>query len=86
MNDLKDFAEELNEINEALENQQPDADHLLYDLEKRVEIAMDMEHDPKAIYRFEKLLHKIQNTKKEFDFYDENTIMDYMFPNGQDED
>lgn len=86
MQELKEFEKALLKIEEALDNSESGAEDKLYQLEEEVATEIDITHDPQLVTGLKKLFKKIQNTKKDFDFYDEDSLLDYMFPNGPDED
>ena len=86
MEELKALEKKLQNIEEALDGFTAGAEEMLYEFEDSIVIEMDMTHDPKYVKGLKKIYKNVQAIKKTYDFYDEDTILDYMFPNGQDED
>ena len=86
MEELKTLEKKLRHIEEALDSLTAGAEELLYEFEEFIVIEMDITHDPKYVKGLKSIYKNIQTIKKTYDFYDEDTILDYMFPNGQDED
>ena len=86
MEELKILEKKLSHIEEALDSLTAGAEEMLYEFEEFIVIEMDITHDPKYVAALKKIYKKVQTIKNNYDFYDEDTILDYMFPNGLDED
>ena len=86
MNELKILENKLVSIEDALDGFVSGAEEMLYQFEENLIIEIDMTHDPKYVKGLKRLYKNVQHVKKTYDFYDEDTLLDYMFPNGQDED
>lgn len=85
MTRLEEFNERFKIINEELENENFEVENDLLDLEQDNENEL-LHNNGKERRGLISLQMKIKSVKKEFDFYDEEAELDYMFPNRHDED
>lgn len=73
------------EIKGAFEEDEDD-EQLIYDLETEIEEAYYHVFDEKGIEQLKMLEKEVQAFKRENDFYDADTTLDFMYPDRQDED
>lgn len=84
--ELEDLEIRLNEIEEQLEEiDVNDLEEKVYQLEDEINLQkQSCSEDEFEV--FEKLSKRIDQIKKENDFYDEESVLDYMFPDRHDSD
>lgn len=72
-------------LKQELENDNFEVEQEVLDPESKVQEEYEMTFG-KEQKELEALLKKIKSMKKEYDFYDEGTKLDNMFPNRHDDD
>jgi predicted nucleic acid-binding Zn-ribbon protein len=86
MGTIKDYKEELERYKEELENGNDDVEQDVVDLEMKIEQEIQEMAEYEDTKPFHKLLKELKSLKREFDFYDEDSELDRMFPDRHDED
>ena len=85
MNEIEKFEQELEKLYAELETGNFDAEEKVLELEEQLKLRVDYAHSTDE-KRIKTLLQKIEEMKKEFDFYDQEGELDMMFPDRHDDD
>lgn len=85
MSNYEQFKLSLEEYVENWENGDFSMEEKILDLEQNIKEELEYLHygDNEA---YKKLLAEIKNKKEEYDFYDEETELNMMFPNREDDE
>ena len=78
------FNEEYLRLYKELENNNFEVENEVFELEKKIEDECNITQGKEKLELI-KLLNKIKDMKKEFEFYDPEDMLDMMFPDRYDE-
>jgi len=95
MKQIELLFETYNKLYEELDNNNYDVEQEVYELEDEIKLLLDeysfqdepmFEDQETELTKLRELNNLVKEMKQEFDFYDEESELDMMFPNRHDDD
>lgn len=95
MKQIESLFDTYNKLYEELDNDNYDVEDEVYELEDEVRLLLDeysfqdepmFENQETELIKLRELNSLVKEMKQEFDFYDEESELDMMFPNRHDDD